>query len=230
MSGTHRELRAMPTLREIRKVHYYAELNGDPGFRRALTALFDALAALQPVDRSAHEWLMRPDFDWSQPERAVEWARDSASKAGMAASMRLLQALAADPDEESPRVRHAMRLIHDAEAQEQAAVAALRIVAFCAAWPLPPDAAGDLAYAFTIEPSEATLQPAPGALPTSVIPDDLHLERGASLLARWALHGTSWPELAESVQTPPESVKYQVLDWAQDLGVHPMDAAGGARD
>src|SRR5437016_3635886 len=150
-------LRVTPTLREIRKARYYDVLNAEPAFR---VALVGRLGALHPPDRSTAEWLLRPDFDWSEPIAAVEWARDSSRKLGMAASMRLVQALAMNPDEDSRQARHAMRLIYDSEAQEQAAIAALEIVDFCAVWPLPADAAEDLAHSYVGWRSQPESDPA----------------------------------------------------------------------
>jgi len=213
-----------PSLHDLRKFHYYRVLNADSRFQSALAALFAELEALQPADRSAREWLLRPDFDWSEPLRAVEWARESGQKLAMAASMRLVQALAEDPDGDSPRARHAMSLIRDSEAQALAATGALLIVAFRDGWPLPADAAEDIADSFTIEPRIVELRAAPGPELDRVKTQDPRLERGAEQLARWALHGASWQEIAEPAHSPPERVKYEILDWAHDLGVHPCVA------
>jgi len=223
----------LPHLHVVRKLYYYEVLNTHPAFVRDLDRLFHAIEEREPSDRSAQEWLMRPDFDWSNPPRAVEWTRESAQKLAMAASLRLLQALADDADEEAPRAQHAMRLLRDAAAQEQAADVAELIMAFSAAWPLPSDAVEDIAASFVNVPTAHEPRATEGHRPELVVAplrgiedintSDARLHRDAAVFAAWVIDEVSLREVAVTLQVSVERARLQMQDWATALGITHVD-------
>jgi hypothetical protein len=119
--------------------------SSDAAFLQACADLFVHIDNLRPSDTD-RQWLIRPDFDWSEPLESAEHALGGAHTMLLFASSRYLQAMQLNAPEQSSAMRTSMNLIKGAETLERMADAARAVARFCQEWTLPPESVEDLAY------------------------------------------------------------------------------------
>ena len=117
----------------------------DPAFVQACADLFLHIDNLRPADTD-RQWLIRPDFDWSDPLVSAEHALHGAHTMLLFASSRYLQAMQHDSSEQSSAMRTSLNLMKGAETLERMADAARAVARFCQEWTLAPQSVEDLAY------------------------------------------------------------------------------------